>query len=267
MRFDFVCRRATFLARPNRYLVHVQLDDGAVVHAHCADPGRLRELLLPGVTVYVSPAPPRPDRAPKGAAPKGPARKTAWDLRFVEHPEHGQLISLDTRVPNRIFAEGLQTGFFPAFTSLREVRREVPLPLLDTLPPAGPHSRIDFRLTDAAGCVTWVEVKSASLVVGRTARFPDAVTARGRRHLLELAAFARRGARAAVVFIVQRPDADAVEAHRATDPGFADALAEARAAGVLLLAATCRLSTTEIHLDRLIPVCTGALGAPGAAGA
>jgi sugar fermentation stimulation protein A len=94
-------------------------------------------------------------------------------------------------------------------------------------------------------------------VVGRTARFPDAVTERGRRHLLELAALAQRGERTAVVFIVQRPDADAVEAHRATDPAFADALAAARAAGVRLLAATCRLTTAEITLDRLIPVLTG----------
>ncbi len=137
----------------------------------------------------------------------------------------------------------------------------MPLPAL-ALSPKGrskePHSRADFRLTLSDGSVTWIEVKSASLVVDRIARFPDAVTARGRRHLLELATLAQGGTRTAVVFIVQRPDADALEAHRATDPAFAQALDAAHAAGVLIRAATCQVSTSEISLDRHIPVLVGA---------
>jgi sugar fermentation stimulation protein A len=103
-----------------------------------------------------------------------------------------------------------------------------------------------------------VEAKSASLVEegaeGNIARFPDAVTARGRRHVEELAALARAGERAAVVFIVQRPDARELRPQWETDPAFAAALAAAQQAGVHLLAATCRLITQEICLERMIPV-------------
>jgi sugar fermentation stimulation protein A len=110
MRFDFVTEPATFLARPNRYRVDARLHAcGTQVAAHCADPGRLRELLIPGVTVHVSPAGTRLPGLPARKA----ARKTAWDLRFVEHPAHGQLVSLDTRVPNRIF-RGLRGRLLPA---------------------------------------------------------------------------------------------------------------------------------------------------------
>ncbi len=290
MRFDFVTQPATFVGRPNRYLVYAKLEEsGAFVDAHCADPGRLRELLIPGTRVHISPA------AAPATAPRTPGapRKTTWDLRFVEHPENGQLVSLDTRVPNRIFEEGWRAGFFPELGRWSQLRREVPhpAPLAPALPdPTSanaadsadggferfmatrkarqkeghePHSRADFLLAHAftpaeplalPGARCWVEVKSASLVVDGVARFPDAITDRGRRHMLELAALVAGGEAAAVVFIVQRPDADALCAHRATDPAFADALECARAAGVLLLAATCRLTTVEIHLDRHIPV-------------
>jgi sugar fermentation stimulation protein A len=255
MNFDFIAQPAIFVARPNRYVVHACLASGAVVIAHCADPGRLAELLIPGARVYLSPAA-RP-------RPGAPLRKTAWDLRFVEHPESARLISLDTRVPNALFAEGLASGFFPELgdsLSLHEVRREVSLPVVPAARtgPRTPHSRADYRLMHADGSLTWVEVKSASLVVEGVARFPDAITARGRRHALELAALARSGTRTAIVFIVQRPDADALTAHRGTDPAFADALDEASAAGVRILAATCRLTTAAISLDRRIPVLTRA---------
>ena len=254
MIFDFAAQPATFIARPNRYVVHAQLASGEVIVAHCADPGRLAELLLPGVRVHVSPA--APPRA------NAPPRKTGWDLRFVEHPANGRLVSLDTRVPNALFAEGLAAGFFSEiadYASLYEVRREVPLPLAVKVyqSAATPHSRADFRLLHHDGSRTWVEVKSASLVVDGVARFPDAVTARGRRHVLELAALARACTRSAIVFIVQRPDAHALEAFRATDPAFAAALDEAHAAGVIIRAATCQVTTHAIWLDRQIPVCVG----------
>lgn len=250
MLFDFDARPALFLERPNRYLVRARLD-GRVVEAHCPDPGRLRELLIPGVTIYLSRAAARPTLRPL------PARKTEWDLRFVEHPQHGQLVSLDTRFPNKLADEGLRAGFFPQFGTLVEVRREAALPLAAA---SGPHSRIDFRLTNEAGIVWWLEVKSVTLVEEGLALFPDAVTERGRRHVSELGALAATGERAAVLFIVQRPDAHAVSAYRATDPAFADALDQARACGVLLLACTCHLSLVEMTLQRMIPV----LGQPSA---
>jgi sugar fermentation stimulation protein A len=238
MRFPFTTEPATFLERPNRYLVVARLRNGALVRAHCPDPGRLRELLLPGVTVYLSRA-------------GNPARKTAYDLRFVEHPEHGQLISLDSRLPNQIFAEGLATGFFVPFRRYSQITREVASPANHA---TGVRSRFDFRLSDERGETCWVEVKSATLVEAGVAKFPDAVTARGRRHVLELAALAAAGQRSAVVFIVQRPDAICLRPQWESDPAFGQALVVAATAGVELYAYTCTLTTVEVTLTKEIPV-------------
>jgi sugar fermentation stimulation protein A len=239
MRFSFTTQPATFLARPNRFRIEATLlHNGRAISAHCPDPGRLRELLIPGVTVHVSPA-------------AKAERKTAWDLRFVEHPEHGQLISLDSRLPNQLFAEGLAADFFAPFRNPRRVEREVPV----DLPHAGGiRSRFDYRLLDAAGRTCWIEVKSATLVEDGWAYFPDAVTERGRRHVEELAALAARGDRAAVVFIVQRPDAAGLSPQWQADPRFAQALVDAAAAGVEIYAYTCTLTVAAMNLAREIPV-------------
>ncbi len=240
MNFSFTTQPATFLERPNRYRIVAQLHEGnTIINAHCPDPGRLRELLIPGVTVHVSQA-------------SHLARKTAYDLRFVEHPEHGQLVSLDTRQPNQIFQEGLETGFFAPFRGYQTIQREVTLPYLPEA--TGVHSRIDYRLTDAAGHPCWIEVKSASLVEDRCALFPDAPTERGRRHVLELTELTQCGIRTAIVFIVQRPDADRLRPKWDTDPAFAHALVAAHAAGVEIYAYTCILTLQAVTLKQAIPV-------------
>lgn len=251
MQFPFVTEAATFLARPNRYRIEAQLaTTGTVIAAHCPNPGRLGELLVPGATVHVSPA-------------TNPERRTAYDLRFVEHPEHGALVSLDTRLPNQLFAEGLRQGIFRPFADYGDFRQEVMLPRerLSTAP-AKVHSRIDFQLFDAAGGHCWVEVKSASLVIDGCARFPDAVTARGRRHVLELAALAAMGERAAIVFIVQRADAHELRPQWDTDPDFGEALITAQANGVALYAYTCALTFSAAQLQRAIPVCLARASPP-----
>ncbi len=240
MNFSFITQPATFLERPNRYRIVAQLhENNQIINAHCPDPGRLRELLIPGVTVHVSPASHR-------------ARKTAYDLRFVEHPEHGQLVSLDTRQPNQIFQEGLEIGFFPPFLGYQTMQREVTLPHLPEH--RGVHSRIDYRLIDAAGQPCWIEIKSASLVEDRCARFPDAPTERGRRHLLELTELTQSGTRTAIVFIVQRPDADRLRPKWESDPAFGHALVAAHAAGVEIYAYTCILTLHAVTLKQAIPV-------------
>lgn len=238
MDFAFTAQAATFLERPNRFRVMARLHDTEqIVAVHCPNPGRLAELLIPGATIYVSRA-------------ASTTRKTTHDLRFVEHPEHGQLVSLDTRLPNALFAEGLRNGFFAPFSGCVEVQSEVTLPDIH----AGVQSRIDFRLVDSDGVPCWVEVKSVTLVEKGCARFPDAPTTRGRRHVNELAERVALGERAAVAFIVQRPDATALRPQWETDPAFAQALADADAAGVELYAYTCTLSTRAIHLQQQIPV-------------
>lgn len=242
MNIPFSVQPATFLERPNRFVIHARLHaSGQDVRAHCPNPGRMHELMIPGTTVYLS-------------AADDPARRTPYTLRFIEHPAHGQLISLNTQLPNDLFAEGLADGFFAPFVGYTKFTREVRLPAAEK----GVTSRIDFQLSSDDGRVCWVETKSATLVYddGR-AYFPDAPTDRGRRHVDELSHLIAPGVRAAVVFIIQRPDAISIAPNRETDPAFADALAQAHTAGVELYAVTCGVTTSRVWLEREVPVVLG----------
>lgn len=242
---SFTVEAATFLERPNRFVIHARLHAGGeAVRAHCPNPGRMAELMIPGATVYLSRA-------------TDPARRTPFTLRFMIHPETGGLISLDTQLPNNLFAEGLADDFFAPFRGHRSVRREVSVPHGSQGKQGKITSRVDFLLEDTQGRPCWVEVKSVSLVEEGLALFPDAPTTRGRRHLLELADLAQAGERAAVVFIVQRPDAVSVQPNRRTDPDFADALAHAQAAGVEVYAYTCAITLSAVTLKKEIPVISG----------
>lgn len=240
MRFTFTTEPARFIERPNRYVILAEIRSGATVRAHCPDPGRLRELLIPGATVHLSSTPRE-------------GRRTTHELRFVERSETGLLISLDSRLPNALFREALDERTLEPFSDWTAYEPEV------CLPASGGRirSRADFLLRGQDGVRTWVEVKSATLVEDRCAYFPDAVTERGRRHLEELAAIARSGERAAVCFIVQRPDADMLRPQWDRDPAFAEALEEAERAGVLLTAYNADITLSEATLRRRIPVLTG----------
>jgi sugar fermentation stimulation protein A len=242
LQFPFATLPATFVARPNRFLVIAQLESGQEVRAHCPDPGRLRELLCPGAQLYVSQA---------SAASRLRGRRTEYDLRFVVHPTVGTLVSLDSRLPNLFVAHALHYGLLDMFGHVQVVQAEVVGPESGH----GIRSRFDFLLTDAVGNRTWLEVKSVTLVEDRVALFPDAPTVRGTRHLCELVAIAQAGhARAAVLFVVQRPDADCLKPCRLRDPEFAAALVQAANSGVNIRALTCRLTLEQIAFDRVISV-------------
>ncbi len=226
---------ARFVARPNRFVVHARLRTGGEpVAAHLADPGRLRELLVPGRPLWLRPA-------------SDPARKTRWSAVLIEAPG-GFLVSVDTTLPNRLIGEALRRRALPELGPYRLERAEHRLG----------RSRIDFLLGAAGaggGPPLLLEVKSVTLVEEEVALFPDAVTARGARHVRELAAHVRSGAyRAAVLFVAQRADVERVVAARAIDPAFAEALEEARAAGVQVFARRCRVSLEGIALGAPVPV-------------
>jgi sugar fermentation stimulation protein A len=238
MNFTFRVEPATFLERPNRYVIHARLHrSGEIVRAHCPDPGRLQELLIPGAVVHLDQA-------------SLLTRRTTHTLRFVEHPESGQLVSLNTQLPNAVFREGWEGGFFPQLRDYAQIRHEVSLPASQE----GVTSRIDFQLINEDGRICWVEVKSASLVIDNVARFPDAPTLRGRRHVDELIERVHTREEAAVIFIVQRPDALCFSPFTERDPAFAAALARAADSGVSIYAYTCALTTQSIHLAQEIPV-------------
>lgn len=222
---------ARFVERPNRFVVVARLADGREVEAHLADPGRLEELLLPGRRLWLRPA-------------DSPARRTRWTAVLVETPDGDGLVSVDTTLPNRLALRALEAAVLEELAGWRLVRAE------------WPHegSRLDFLLERDDGRRMALEVKSVTLVEDGVALFPDAVTARGARHVRELTSLAARdGWEAAVLFVVQRTDCEGVRAARAIDPDFADALAAAREAGVRVLARRCRVSLNEVRLGERLP--------------
>lgn len=224
-----------FVERPNRFLTRVALPDGGEVWSHLANSGRLRDLLVPGRRVWLRPA-------------ADPLRKTAFTTVLAEVPGGG-LASLDTTLPNRLTGAALAAGFLEELAGWRVERAEAPL---------GSH-RFDFLLRPLRGRRRlYLEVKSITLVEGGVALFPDAVTARGTRHVRELAALARqRGTAAAILFVAQRADVRGVCAARSIDPLFAETLAEARKAGVLVLARRCEVGLEAVRMAETLPVIEG----------
>ena len=221
----------TFLRRVNRFRAEVLLH-GQQVAAHVPNSGRLRDLFRPGVPVFLRPA-------------HSPQRKTPYDLLLVNH--EGVLVSIDARLPPKLVAEALPTGLLDPWLGAPGREWQV------YYEPAHGIGRLDLRLTRAAD-TWWIETKSVTLVERGWALFPDAPTARGRRHLGDLCALAREGQRAAVVFVVQRPDAQSFAPHPTADPAFPAALQAAAACGVEVHAYTCRVTREAIALLRAIPV-------------
>jgi len=216
-----------FVRRDNRFRVTVEVG-GDSVAAHLPNSGRLTELLVPGRVCWL-------------AEFDSPRRKTRFDLLLVEHS--GLFVSVDARLPNELFAEGLAEGRLEPFKAYVHHDREVRLG----------GSRLDFRLHGTAGAC-WVEVKSVTLVEDGVARFPDAPTSRGVRHLRELMAVARRGDMAAIVFVVQRVDAGRFAPHDQADAAFGVALREAACAGVGVYAWSCDVSRRTVIIGGRISV-------------
>ena len=202
---------ATFLERENKFLVTARLNDGTAVQAFLADPGRLKELLLPSCTVYLVNA-------------SNPSRKTAFNMVAVDH--YGVLVSLDTRVPN-LYVRALLDGKFLFESKFDGIRPEFPYK----------DSRIDFLAWK--GTIKFlIEVKSVTLVENGVALFPDAPTTRGTKHVLELTACRSDDYEPVLVFVIQRPDAASFKPNCTTDPDFTDALMEAKRSNVVIKAFT-----------------------------
>jgi sugar fermentation stimulation protein A len=162
-------------------------------------------------------------------------------LKLVEYA--GGLVSVDARLPNRLLAEALEEERLGPFQGHISFEREVRLG----------QSRVDFQLQMPSGLI-WIEIKSVTLVEHSLALFPDAPTARGTRHVRELIEAVRDGDRAAIIFVIQRPDARRFAPYDAADPGFGEALRGAADSGVDVRAWTCHVSREAIRIAREIPV-------------
>ena len=204
---------ARFVARPNRFRVCCALMDGTTVDAFLPNPGRMWELLWPGVILYLVKRP--EDR---------PERKTAYTVVAVEREGHP--VFLHTHVTNDVAEYLIESDRIPALHGARIAQREV----------AVGRSRFDF-VVEQDGCAIYLEVKSCTLFGNGVAMFPDAVTDRGRRHLLHLAEMARDGLPTAVLFVIHYPHVDWFMPDYHTDPAFAAALLEVRDTVQVLAAA------------------------------
>lgn len=217
------------IERPNRFLAIVQMDSGKRVKAFVADPGRLKELLFPGSKVFLA-----------YASKEG--RRTDYDLSLVENGN--QLVSIDSRVLNKLAAKGLEENIFKQFNMYTDIKKE---------PNVG-NSRLDFKLTaeDLPDC--FIEVKSCTLVKDGKAFFPDAPTSRGARHLKDLSTAKIRGCRASIIFIIQHRGAEIFTPNSETDPFFSQELSRAKSFGVEIYAYKCSVTFQNISLTKELPV-------------
>lgn len=212
-----------FIARPNRFIAHVEID-GKIVVAHVKNTGRCKELLCPGAKVWLQ-------------RHSNPNRKTEWDLICVE--SLGQVVNIDSQVPNQIALDYLQ-HLFPDAT----IRREVTFG----------DSRFDLCLYRDGEAPTFVEVKGVTLRVGELACFPDAPTERGTKHLRGLISAKAQGYGAILLFVVAMGGVKMVKPNQATDPAFASALSDACSAGVTLMAIDCSVTEDSIIFKNTLPV-------------
>lgn len=212
-------KKGIFHARPNRFIAHVEVD-GAMEVVHVKNTGRCRELLVPGAVVYLEEG-------------RNPSRKTKYDLIAVEKGD--LLVNMDAQAPNKVFQEWAQGGgFLPGLTLLRPET-------------TWGSSRFDFYW-EAGERRGFVEVKGVTLEDEGHARFPDAPTERGVKHLEELIRCQEEGYEAAVCFVIQMAGMEDFAPNDVTHPAFGAALRKAAAAGVRVLAQECMVTPETLTM-------------------
>ncbi len=235
MRFASPLIRARLVRRYKRFLADAVLEDGRTVTAHCPNPGAMLGLAEPGSRIWLEPN-------------DDPRRKLGFGWRLVEL-RGGHLAGIDTAVPNRVVAEALRAGRIGTLAGYAEVRPEQHY---------GKQSRIDFLLRGPGLPDAYVEVKNVHLRrTGDLAEFPDCVTARGARHLAELADMAGAGHRAVMLYVVQRSDCARMQLARDLDPAYGRAFDLAARAGVEAICHGTRIDTSGVCLAGAMPVDEG----------
>ena len=213
-----------FLARPNRFIAHIEIDHRMEV-CHVKNTGRCRELLPVGAKVWCLDA-------------QSPSRKTRYDLITVQ--KGARLINMDSQAPNAAVKEWLQAGGLGEIEMLKPEYKQG-------------DSRFDFSFVkDGRRC--FLEVKGVTLETDGICAFPDAPTQRGAKHLKELAKLAREGFGAYVLFVIQMEKVKYLHPNDATDPAFGQALRDAAAAGVQVMAMDCVVTPDTMTLHSAVPV-------------
>lgn len=235
MEFASPLQPATLLRRYKRFLADVRLADGTETTVHCPNPGAMLGLAAPGTAIWLS-----------ESAKKTRKLRHTWELSTASDAGAGTLTGINTGHPNTLVAEAMMAGRIPALAGYAGLRREVAY---------GVGNRVDLLLEapDRPPCL--VEVKNVHLCRTKgLAEFPDCVTARGAKHCAALAHEVAAGARAVMVYVIQRADAEAFAFAADLDPGYAEAARLANAQGVEMLAVRCDVSPMAITIATLLPI-------------
>lgn len=233
-------KEAAFLARPNRFVANVMLD-GEMQKVHVKNTGRCKELLNEGVRVFL-----------EDHGEGHTSRKTRYSLITVEKKDSRmksgiRLVNIDSQAPNRVVGDALADGslVLPGLESpLFRIKPEVTFGA----------SRFDFYVEGNEGSKAFVEVKGVTLEDEGIARFPDAPTERGVRHILELCQALDQGFAAYMIFVIQMKQLCRLEPNDSTHPAFGKALREARDKGVTILAFDCAVTPDSITLGEPVPL-------------
>jgi sugar fermentation stimulation protein A len=232
MKLTVPTQTATLLRRYKRFLADVRLEDGSVLTVHCPNSGSMLGCSTPGSQVLIS----------RSANPR---RKYSWTLEMVR--ENNTWIGVNTALTNSLVREAIENRTIDDFGEIETIIPEVRV---------SEKSRLDFRLR-AGGQDIYVEVKNCSLAKNGAAMFPDAVTARGTRHLLELESLLAQRQQAALIFCVQREDAKRFTPAADIDPLYAETLARVHGRGLTVLACQAEVGPEAIRIARKIPVVIG----------
>ena len=236
MEFTTKLVKGTLLKRYKRFLADVELTNGDIITAHCANPGAMLGLKEPGLTVWLSPS-------------DNPKRKLKYSWELVELAQDQTLVGINTSHPNKLVEEAILNGTIKELQGYQSLKREVKY---------GQNSRIDLLLSEPKGKpdqLCYVEVKNVHLLRKKgLAEFPDSVTSRGAKHLNELSVMVKQGHRAVMVYVVQRGDATRFSLADDIDPHYAQSFVQAQENGVEALAYKCQLSPQEIVINKKISI-------------
>lgn len=217
------------LKRYKRFLADVKLDDGKIITAHCPNTGSMKGCSEPGRRVYLS-------------LHDNPKRKFQYTWELIEMQT--SLVGVNTLVPNRLVFASLKAGAVPELNGYKTVEREVKI---------SDHSRIDLVLNGADREPCYVEIKNCTLVDNSVALFPDAVTARGLKHITELQALVNSGCRGVMFYFIQRMDAKIFKPADHIDSEYGQGLRRAVKMGLEVLVYDVAIDLNGIKLNRKIP--------------
>jgi len=220
--------KGTLIKRYKRFIADIKLTSGHVVTALCPNTGSMRSCSEPGRTVYLS----RHNR---------PERKLKYTWELIEMPT--SLVGVNTGIPNKLVKESIENKIIKELSDFENIRTEIKY---------GENSRIDILLENN-NKKTFIEVKNCTLMEKDICYFPDAVTSRGLKHLLELQREARAGNRAVMFYLIQRMDVTLFKPASHIDPSYSEELKKAYRNDVEILVYDVNIDTKGIAINRPVP--------------